>query len=105
MTLELTPAAVGDAFSAFRNAEPSSCPTNAVLTVLSALLLGRRMPSWRPSAVSPSSVGRSWMARALPAAQIQDLFGSVLAEPGARFELEVALRARALLQAHRHGGA
>jgi len=31
--------------------------------------------------------------------QIQELFGPVLAEPGARFELEVALRARALLRA------
>ena len=31
--------------------------------------------------------------------QIQDLFGPVLAEPGARFELEVALRARGLLRA------
>jgi hypothetical protein len=30
--------------------------------------------------------------------QIQELFGPVLAEPGARFELEVALRARALLR-------
>ena len=29
--------------------------------------------------------------------QIQELFGPVLTEPGARFELEVALRARALL--------
>ena len=45
--------------------------------------------------------------------QIQDLFGPVLAEPGARFELEVALRARALLggpsrrtpAAHPQGGA
>jgi DNA-binding PucR family transcriptional regulator len=37
--------------------------------------------------------------------QIQELFGSVLAEPGARFELEVALRARVLLRAHLHGGA
>jgi len=34
--------------------------------------------------------------------QIQELFGPVLAEPGARFELEVALRARELLRA---GGA
>ena len=31
--------------------------------------------------------------------QIQDLFGPVLAEPGGRFELEVALRARGLLRA------
>jgi PucR C-terminal helix-turn-helix domain len=31
--------------------------------------------------------------------QIQDLFGPVLGEPGARFELEVALRARGLLRA------
>lgn len=31
--------------------------------------------------------------------QIQELFGPVLAEPGARFELEVALRARQLLRA------
>jgi len=31
--------------------------------------------------------------------QIQELFGPVLAEPGARFELEVALRARELLRA------
>src|SRR5882757_10753642 len=31
--------------------------------------------------------------------QIQELFGPMLAEPGARFELEVALRARALLRA------
>ena len=31
--------------------------------------------------------------------QIQDLFGLVLGEPGARFELEVALRARGLLRA------
>jgi DNA-binding PucR family transcriptional regulator len=31
--------------------------------------------------------------------QIQELFGPALAEPGARFELEVALRARALLRA------
>jgi hypothetical protein len=30
--------------------------------------------------------------------QIQELFGPVLAEPGARFELEVALRARGLLR-------
>jgi hypothetical protein len=49
--------------------------------------------------------------------QIQDLFGPVLAEPGGRFELEVALRARGLLRArpvppqpappgrHRQGGA
>ena len=32
--------------------------------------------------------------------QIQELFGPVLAEPGARFELEVALRARELLRRH-----
>ena len=45
--------------------------------------------------------------------QIQELFGPVLAEPGARFELEVALRARGLLRgqtrrrpaAHPQGGA
>ncbi len=37
--------------------------------------------------------------------QINELFGPVLAEPGARFELEGALRARALLRAHPHGGA
>jgi hypothetical protein len=45
--------------------------------------------------------------------QIQELFGPVLAEPGARFELEVALRARALLRgpsrrvpaSHPQGGA
>ena len=45
--------------------------------------------------------------------QIQELFGPVLAEPGARFELEVALRARGLLRgptrrgpaSHPQGGA
>lgn len=40
-----------------------------------------------------------------PLAALRPVQQEVAAEPGARFELEVALRARALLQAHRHGGA